>query len=176
MKYILSIFRFHIRDRDGSHDQCTNGCWEWIRSSGVRVSGHIFRISIKFPWLYDYCNYTCKYIELFPHCYIAWENNLKCAISRRMSPFNIITTSSPASHSHSILQSVQLHIVSFFLFSISELIVQRIIRPWYHYEFIFKHSELYKKSEETLSVLHNFTRTVRNDKGWWWRSYYPSIF
>ncbi|PNF27068.1 Cytochrome P450 4C1, partial [Cryptotermes secundus] len=50
------------------------------------------------------------------------------------------------------------------VYDLSEIIVNRIFRPWLHYDFIFRLSALGKRSDQCLGVLHGFTNKVIQER------------
>jgi hypothetical protein len=49
----------------------------------------------------------------------------------------------------------------FLPFSMSEIVVHRMFRPWLHPDFIFKLSAMGKRHDECLKVVHGFTNKVQ---------------
>jgi hypothetical protein len=50
---------------------------------------------------------------------------------------------------------------SLLLFSMTEIMVHRLIHPWLHSDFIFKLSATGKRHDECLKVIHGFTNKVQ---------------
>jgi hypothetical protein len=48
----------------------------------------------------------------------------------------------------------------FSIFSMGEIFFNRICKPWYHSEFIFRLSSLNRKQQKNLAFLHGLTRSV----------------
>nr|AVL92835.1 CYP450 [Locusta migratoria] len=50
------------------------------------------------------------------------------------------------------------------IYSISELVVKRMLSPWFHAEFIFKRSTTGKEFYKQLNILHGFTKKVISER------------
>ncbi|CAO1394853.1 unnamed protein product [Diamesa serratosioi] len=50
------------------------------------------------------------------------------------------------------------------VYAFSELALQRFLRPWLHFEFIWKRSSMYKEYTAALNILHNYTMKVIQER------------
>lgn len=48
--------------------------------------------------------------------------------------------------------------------SMSELVMNRALKPWLHSDFVFKLTKFGRKYFKTLSILHNFTKKVIRER------------
>jgi poly-gamma-glutamate capsule biosynthesis protein CapA/YwtB (metallophosphatase superfamily) len=54
----------------------------------------------------------------------------------------------------------------FLFYSMGEILFNRLCKPWYHSEFVFRLSPLNRQQQKNLAVLHGLTRSViRTRKG-----------
>lgn len=50
------------------------------------------------------------------------------------------------------------------IFSMGELVMKRALKPWLHSDFIFQMTPFGKQYYNSLSILHNFTIKVINER------------